>query len=124
MSCACTEYTTPGPVGRYDGEIPQGATWSRTLTWKTGATPSAVNLTGYTARMDLKSTGQTTVQLTTENGRITLGGSAGTITLLLDAVTTAAMGAATYAYDLELVQGINVYRLLDGYQTVTPNITA
>lgn len=122
MSCACD--TTPLPVGRYDGQIPQGATWSKTITWKTGEPPAPVNLTGYTARMDLKSIGQATVSLTTENGRITLGGAAGTITLLLSAATTAAIGSATYAYDLELIYGANVYRILEGYQEVTPNITA
>lgn len=122
MSCACTE--TPSPVGRYDGQIPQGATWTKTITWKTGATPTPVNLTGYTARMDLVSAGQPTISLTTANARITLGGAAGTITLLLDATTTAAMAATTYAYDLELVQATTVTRLLEGYQQVTPNLTA
>ena len=34
----------------------QGATYRRTLTWKTGTPAVAVNLTGYTARMMLKAT--------------------------------------------------------------------
>ena len=122
MSCACD--STSNPVGRYDGQIPQGATWTKTLTWKTGSPAAAVNLTGYTARMDLVSAGQPTISLTTANACITLGGAAGTITLLLDAATTAAMAATTYAYDLELVQGSTVTRLLEGFQQVTPNITA
>lgn len=39
-----------------DLALEQGATFRRTLTWKTGTTPVLVNLTGYTARMMLKAT--------------------------------------------------------------------
>jgi hypothetical protein len=44
----------------------------------------AINLTGYTARMQVRSTlesAEALIELTTANGRIALGGSAGTITL-------------------------------------------
>lgn len=81
-----------------------------------------VDLTGYTARMDIKATGQTTVSLTTENSRITLGAD-GTITLSIPATTTATMGAGVYAYDLELVSGSTVTRVIEGAATVSANIT-
>lgn len=112
-------------VEKYNTYLPQGATWNRVLTWKTGTPAAPVDLTGYTARMQLRrAVGYpVAVELTTENGRITLGGATGTITLSIDAATTAALTPMAYAYDLELVSGANVYRLTEGTITVTPNIT-
>jgi len=43
-------------AGTLDIALEQGATFRKTLTWKTGTTPVAVDLTGYTARMMLKAT--------------------------------------------------------------------
>lgn len=107
----------------YDTTIEQGATWTRTITWQTGSTPSPVNLTGYTARMSLKGPSLPVFSLTTENGRITLGGSAGTVTLLISAADTAGMSPVDYKYDLELVTGSVVFRLLEGVLSVSENIT-
>jgi hypothetical protein len=101
--------------------IDQGATWTKTLEWKPNG--SLADLTGYTARMSLKAGGVVAVSLTTENNRITLGGAAGTITLLIDAVTTAGLAGGSYAYDLELVVGATVTRLIQGYITVSENVT-
>jgi hypothetical protein len=107
---------------RYDTIINQGADWTRTLTWQT-SDGAAVNLTGYTARMQLRAYGRDVVELTTENGRITLGGAAGTVTLNLPAAVTTTMAAVAYDYDLEVVVGISVTRLLEGTATVSPNTT-
>ena len=71
------------PAGIYDIVADQGATFQRVLTWK-DSTGANVNLTGYSARMQVRrrpSDGEALVSLTTQNGRITLGGAAGTITL-------------------------------------------
>ena len=109
----------------YQTKLKQGATWSRTITWKTGTPAVPVILTGYTARMQLRrAAGEAVaVELTTENGRITLGGITGEIALSIDAVTTAALTPARYAFDLELVSGAAVTCILEGFITVTPNIT-
>jgi hypothetical protein len=67
-----------------------------------------VNLTGYTARMQIRETVESTATLhsmTTEDGGITLGGAAGTITLLISATDTAAFTFESGVYDLELVAG-------------------
>jgi hypothetical protein len=105
--------------------IPQGATWSVVLRWK--ADNANVNLTGYTARMQLRTSAEaiTTLEdLTTENGGITLGGTAGTITLSLTATETAALPATRAVYDLELISsGGTVTRLVEGVVTITRNIT-
>jgi tRNA threonylcarbamoyladenosine modification (KEOPS) complex Pcc1 subunit len=107
----------------YNPSLDQGATWEKVLTWKTGATPSPVNLTGYTARMTMKSNGADDFSLTTENGRIALGGTAGTVTLSISAADTATLSAQGYEYDLELVNGAYVKRLVEGVITVTRNVT-
>ena len=105
--------------------IPQGATFSQVITWK--ADGDEVNLTGFTARMQIRPTAAsatTTLSLTTENSRIALGGAAGTITLSISATDTAAITAGRYVYDLELVSaGGIVTRLLQGVVTVSANVT-
>lgn len=67
-----------------------------------------VNLTGFTARMQIRETVESTTvlhSLTTENGGITLGGAAGTIALTISATDTAAFTFDTAVYDLEVVSG-------------------
>jgi tRNA threonylcarbamoyladenosine modification (KEOPS) complex Pcc1 subunit len=96
------------------------------LTYKDSA-GNLVNLTGYTARMMLRSSftaASSILSLTTENSRIALGGAAGTITLTISATDTAALSAPqSGVYDLELVSGSTVTRLIQGTFTVTPEAT-
>lgn len=110
---------------QHDLCIPAGASFTRVIRWK--ADGDEVNLTGYTARMQIRPTAAsatTTLSLTTENNRITLGGTAGTITLSISATDTAAIAAGRYVYDLELVSaGGIVTRLLQGVVTVSANVT-
>jgi tRNA threonylcarbamoyladenosine modification (KEOPS) complex Pcc1 subunit len=113
------------PAGGYDMVCEQGATFSRVFTWA-DENEVPVDLTGYTARMHVRTavgTATTTIELTTANSRITLGGAAGTITLQLTATDTAALAAKRYVYDLELVSGATVTRLLQGAFTVSPEVT-
>jgi hypothetical protein len=66
----------------------------------------------------------TWLECTTENGRLTLGGTAGTITLEIDAVTTAGLVAGRGVWDLEVVfSPTDVTRLLEGSCTITPEVT-
>lgn len=109
----------------YDLLIEQGATFSQLITYKESGV--AVNLTGYTARLQVRSTlesASTVVELTTANGRIALGGAAGTITLTISATDTAALTAGRGVYDLELVSGSGIVtRLLQGVATISRNVT-
>jgi hypothetical protein len=110
----------------FDITINQGATFELTITWKDSA-GTAINLTGYTARMQVRETYSSTssiVSLTSSSG-ITLGGSAGTIAIVISATTTAALTAPfSGVYDLELANaGGVVTRLLQGAATVTPEVT-
>ena len=111
---------------RYDLEIKQGATLSLTATWKDSA-GTAVNLTGYTARMQVRSTydSSTTILSLTSSSGITLGGVAGTIAITASATVTAALTAPwSGVWDLELVSGGGeVTRLLEGAASVSPEVT-
>jgi len=104
----------------------QGATFAKVLTWQVGSPPTAVNLTGYTARMMVRATVDATavlLTLTTENGGITLGGSAGTITLAITATATAALSFDTAVYDIELISGATVTRIVNGNIKLSLEVT-
>lgn len=103
--------------------ILQGETYTLAMTWNIDAAP--VNLTGYTARMQLRARRDSTatlVSLTSSSG-IALGGSAGTITVTLTATQTSALPVGSAVYDLELVNGATVRRLLEGTVLVSGEVT-
>ena len=113
-------------------KIEQGATYigpgeGGNATLKNGSPPMPTDLTGCTARMQVRRTvgdPDVLMSLTTENGGIALGGAAGTITLGLTALQTAAIPWSAGVYDFELVfpSGL-VRRLLAGNVTVSPEVT-
>lgn len=121
-------------AGHLDLVIEKGATFSKILTWK-DSEGSLVNLTGYTARMKVKesySSSSAILDLTTENSKISLGGANGTITITVSATDTAALTAnmnlkeiisELYVYDLELISGSTVTRLLQGNVYVSEEVT-
>ena len=107
--------------------IEQGATFGQTLTLK-DSSDTLINLTGYaSAEMDLRETPESSAvvaTLTTANSRITLGGSAGTVTLSISATDTANLTAGDGVYDLEIVDGNSrVYRILEGTYSIRRNIS-
>jgi hypothetical protein len=109
----------------YDLLIEQGATFSQVITYKDNGV--AVNLQGFTARMQVRATLEAAtalIELTTANGRIALGGTAGTITLTISATDTEALTSGRGVYDLELVSGSGIVtRLLQGVATISRNVT-
>lgn len=112
-------------AGSYDITIDQGATYSQVFTWK-DSNGDAVSLVGWTARMQVRrrvpSTG-TIVDLTTENGGISLGGVAGTITTTIAATATDDLPTGEHVYDLELINGSTVERLIMGTFTVRGEVS-
>jgi len=104
----------------------QGASWDYTLTWLAGG--SAVDLTGYDARMQVRESYDSEhviLDLVAGTG-ITLGGTAGTIYLEADATTTAAFDGVPnkqFIYDLELENAGVVTRLVEGTFTINPEVT-
>lgn len=113
-------------AGIYDIYIEQGATYNQPLVWK-DSSGTAVNVTGYTARMQIRKTVDATtiiLTLTTENGRITVGGANGLITLLVSAADTAALTTFCGVYDLEVISPTGVVtRLLEGQVEVSKEVT-
>jgi hypothetical protein len=112
-------------AGTYNITIEQGATFRLSITWK--ADGVAVDITGYTARMQVRhrySSTDTLLSLTSAAGDIVLGGSAGTIVVTASATATAAITERAAFYDLELVSGSGVVtRLLQGAVSITPEVT-
>jgi hypothetical protein len=109
--------------GTYNITCPQGATWDKTFTVTIGGT--ALNLTGYTAAMQVRdSAGAATalISLTSSSG-ITLGGTVGSVGVTIASTATAALSAGSYSYDLELNSGSTITRLLEGAFNVTGNVT-
>jgi hypothetical protein len=117
--------TTAGQ-GRLDLTIQKGATFDRALTYQ-NADGTPKNLTGYTARMQIRdSAGGLALELTTENGRISIDGPNGRTTLHLTASETSAITISSGVYDLELVSAEatpTVTRLVEGKVTVTSEVT-
>lgn len=118
--------STPKPWKR-KLEILQGQTLDDLKTWKAGTTPTPVDLTGCTARMHVREridSPTTLLELTTENGGIELGGTAGTIRIRMSATATAALTWRTGVYDLEIeFPGGIVRRVLAGTVVVSPEVT-
>jgi len=85
--------------------IERGAGYSNVITWRDEAL-ALVSLVGATADMDVRvSQIETSTQITTftvANGRLALGGAAGTITLTMTAADTALLAAQTGWYDLHV----------------------
>lgn len=123
-------------AGRYDITVEQGATFDLPLRYKTPA-GTAVNLTGYSAKMQVREAAASAVfvefnsQLTA-NGFIWLTGSAenredganGNVRVYMTAANTAAMPRFAGRYDLELRDTTGyVVRLLEGQFKIEPEIT-
>lgn len=112
-------------AGLYDITIEQGATFQMNLTWK-DSTGTPVNLTGYTARMQVRENYEaesTLVSLTSTGGDIVLGGVLGTIAITIAASATQSLQLDEAVYDLELVNGTTVTRLLQGKAVISREVT-
>jgi len=85
-----------------------------------------VNLTGYTARMQIRPTVDSATvltTLTTENGGITINTIDASITLNITATATAVYTWQTAVYGLELVIGTDVVPFANGTLTLVKEVT-
>ncbi|AWJ93853.1 hypothetical protein Sp245p_28965 (plasmid) [Azospirillum baldaniorum] len=114
-------------AGQYDIYIEQGATFTREIEWLQSDNTTPVDLTGYTARMQVRKTAKSPIvvaDLSTGNGRISLTPALGKIKLMLTATETASLKDGEYVYDLELQSGTGVVeRLLQGTFTINAEVT-
>lgn len=106
-------------------KIFQGATFRKLQRWRAGG--FAVDFTGCTARMQVRSEVESPtvlLELTTENGGITLGGIDGTVALYVSATETAAIGWESGVFDMEIEwPGGDVSRIVQGSISVSPEVT-
>lgn len=112
-------------AGVYNINLDQGATFSRSIVVKDGD-GNLFDFTNYTARMQIRSevdASDVMIELTTENGRIALGGADGTIVLTIDSDDTALL-QYDGVYDLEIVSDSGaVNRLLKGMVRLDYEVT-
>jgi hypothetical protein len=107
---------------RYDFDVAQGATWFQQLAYEIDGEP--VNIESWSARMKVRKSYDlpVVVELTTANNRIVID-DVNKVNLELTAVQTAALVPGRYLYDVELVNGPDVERVLFGVFTVFAEVT-
>lgn len=123
-------------AGKYSFLIEQGATLSFELQYKDSAgTP--IDLTGYTARMQIRSSVDSTTTiasltstLTADGTGLNLSGSSGTkplssgsIGVYISAASSSLFTFNEGVYDLELVSGSTVTRLIEGKVKLSKEVT-
>ena len=89
--------------------IDKGGRYKKTFKKINTDTRLPVDLTGYTARMQIReyqSSNTIIVELTTENGGITITPAEGKIDLFISADDTSAITKTKGVYDLELIDSI------------------
>ena len=109
-------------AGKYNFTLEQGTTFSREITVQDSG--SAMNLTGYQVRMQMRSTHDSSTIALTITASVANPASQGKINLTAAATATAAVEEGIYVYDLEIESSAgNVTRILEGQVTVTPEVT-
>ena len=117
-------------AGRYDITIEQGATFTLPISYK-DSTDAVIDLSsGYTARMKIKESVGGTILASTESSdsplntiTITLAASGNNITITISATDTAAFSFEHAVYDLELVTGSQVDRIIEGRVKLSEEVT-
>ena len=123
-------------AGKYSFIIEQGATTNLNVQW-TDASGSAVDLTGYQARMQIRpgieasdvyislssslSPDGTGLNLSGSNGATPL--TSGSVGIYISAYSSSLLNFTEAFYDLEMVNGREVTRLLEGKVRLSKNVT-
>lgn len=110
-------------AGTWDIYIEKGAQFRRVLTVRNDD-DTLLNFTGYTARLQVRGRAVADDLLADWSDKLTLGGSAGTITLLLTDDETGALEWSRGVHALEIESGSGeTTRLLEGSVTLSPEVT-
>lgn len=111
---------------RHDIEVPQGANFVLNVQAR-NSDNSILPLTGYSAKLQVRETVDsltTLMEASTAGGTITINGPAGIVSILVPATTTETMTWNVGVYDLEVfTTTANVIRLLEGYATLSLEVT-
>ena len=111
-----------------DLDVYKGSTFVKIIQWKTGTPATAVNLTGCTARMQIrKAVNDTAIldTLTTENSKIIIHEPLnGKFKIVISAATSTGYTFTSAVYDLEIVfTNGTVTRVIEGCLTAVPEVT-
>jgi hypothetical protein len=117
-------------AGRFDIVLEQGASFVLPLTLR-HADNTAFDLTGYTGRGQIRKFHRSTSVIASFTVVMDVVPTTGKLTVSLTAVETAGISCgeevtdekSKYVYDLEIVSGGNVKRILDGFVFVSPEVT-
>ena len=108
-------------AGIFNFTIEQGATFNRQLT--VSENNSALNLTGFTGAMQLRSNHESSTVALSVTVAI-VNATQGLISISASSSSTAALEEGIYVYDLEITSSTGVVtRLLQGEVTVSPEVT-
>jgi hypothetical protein len=100
--------------------IDQGSTYSTDLSL-TDENGDPLNLNGYSANSQIRKWYSSTNAAATFT--TTINSTTGVITLGLTANQTSNLVAGRYVYDVELTEGGEISRIVEGIVTVTPQVT-
>jgi hypothetical protein len=110
----------------YNIIIDQGATYTLAISYK-DSNGAAINLTNYTAAMQLRSTYTSVdavLSLSSPSNGIVITGATGLISITITDTQTAALSSNNFVYDLEITSSSNVKtRLIQGIVTISPEVT-
>ena len=123
-------------AGKYSFVIEQGATTNIQINW-TDASGSAIDLTGYQARMQIRPAVESpevfislSSSLQPDNTGINLSGSnfntplqSGSLAIYISAASSSLLNFGEAFYDLELERQGEVTRLLEGKIKLSKNVT-
>jgi hypothetical protein len=123
-------------AGRYSFVIEQGATTNLQINW-TDSSGSAIDLSGYHSRMQIRpgvesdvvflslssslESDGTGINLSGSNGETPL--SSGSLAIYISADSTENLNFNEAYYDLEMINGSEVTRLLEGKVKLSKNVT-
>lgn len=112
----------------YNTTLDQGSTWNLTVEYE-DPNGTAINLTGYSAKLQFRTSplavvADLTLTSITLNGGITIVPLTGTLNLTATPTQTSLLKPQRYVYDLEITSGTNqVTRLIEGTIQVSPEVT-
>ena len=117
-------------AGKYDITIEQGATFTLNLSYKNSAGAVLDLSSGYSARMKIRESTGGTIIASTESGdtpkdtlSIALAASGNNIIVTMTAVNTATLDFDNAVYDLELIAGAAIDRIIEGRVFLSKEIT-
>lgn len=114
-------------AANHDLVIEKNATFRRKLIWR-DKNRKVVNITGYTALMQIRSSTDSAIvlfELSTENGRIAITGASGSIALTISATDTSTFVFTSGVYDLVLIAPLaaSKTRVIEGKTIISPAVS-